>query len=72
MLAQTQTHSVCSACDAVQCERECDTVPNTLPYAVSSSSGHSSWHDSDLVGSFACGFKKRHVPQPQAIRMAAG
>lgn len=35
-------------------------------------SGNSPWHDPDPVSSFACGFEKRHVPQPQTLRLAPG
>lgn len=34
--------------------------------------GDSPWHDPDPVSSFACGFEKRHVAQPQTLRLAAG
>lgn len=52
--------------------REHGETPSQTLWSALSSSGHSSWHDSDPVRSTARGFEKRHVPQPQALRLAAG
>lgn len=68
--AGTQLSSdICSVCVAYVWKRE---KQSQRFWCVLLCSGDSPWHDPDPVSSFACGFEKRHVPQPETLRLAAG
>lgn len=61
----------------VRCVFVCDwengiAKQSQMIWSVLLCSGYSPWHDPDPVSSFACGFEKRHVPQPETLRLAIG